>query len=224
MKKLAVFDVDGTILNSIGFFDNLFVEYSRERGMPAPCLESIKRGYGDPHNHDFKWGVPREEQAAHLYNVWRMGDSLSMSGRPEHTPGLYHGVEEALRRLKDAGCTLAVVTSKPEAPLLHFFEYHGIGKLFAAHRAREDEARRGEREKPAPDQLLSVMRELSFGPEDTVMVGDTTMDIVMGRAAGTHTIGVTWGAHTKDRLLHAGAHRIVETHFPDVVETMKEIF
>jgi phosphoglycolate phosphatase len=56
------------------------------------------------------------------------------------------------------------------------------------------------------------------------MIGDTTMDIRMGRSAGTHTIGVTWGAHLKEHLVEAGAHHIVETKVPDVAPVIKKIF
>lgn len=222
-RGLVVFDVDGTFLNSFGLFEKVVAEYSRDKGLPHPCLQTIKFGYGDPHNHDFKWGVSREEQVAHLYATFHMTDAWTLSGEVEKTPLLFDGVEETLVALKDEGYTLGIVTSKPEPPLLHLLEWHDIGRLFSAHRSSTDIERRREREKPAPDQLLSVMRELEFAPEETVMVGDTSMDIRMGRSASAHTIGVTWGTHLKDHLEAAGAHFIVDTDFGDVAETVRKI-
>lgn len=223
MSKLVVFDVDGTFLNSHGVFDRILLEYSRDRGLPDPCLTTIRHGYGNPRAHDFKWGVSREEQAAHLMNAFIIGDDITMRD-PNYTPTLYDGVPEVLTMLKDHGHTLAIITSKAEAPLLHLLEKYEVKKHFSTYRAYDDIKRRGEREKPSPDMLHSVMNELKFTPSDTVMIGDTTMDIRMGRAAGTHTIGVTWGAHPKEHLEDAGAHHILDSHFHEVGHTVKKIF
>jgi phosphoglycolate phosphatase len=222
--RLIVFDVDGTFLNSQAVGDKLVLEYSRTQGLPDPCLRTIRLGYGDPLAHDFKWGVSREEQARLMYAAWDWADKCSMSGKPEHTPPLYAGVPESFMHLKNTGYTLAIITSKPEAPLLHLLDIHKVRHFFMTHRAVDDVKRRNEREKPHPDMLHSVMRELKFKPEDTVMIGDTTMDIRMGRSAGTHTIGVTWGAHPKEHLVEAGAHHIVETKFGDILCTITGLF
>jgi phosphoglycolate phosphatase len=224
MSKLIVFDVDGTLLDSFGQFEKVVAEYSRDMGLPHPCLTTIKHGYGDPHAHDFGWGVSKDEQQRHLHATFKLSDQYSLSGHPHYTPTLFSGVEESLVHLKDLGHTLAIVTSKSEAPLLHLLDLHNIGRLFSAQRSRDDMERRGEREKPAPDMLASVIRELKFAPDETVMIGDTNMDIAMGIAAQAHTIGVTWGVHRKEHLQEAGAHHIVETEFGDVVHTVKTIF
>jgi phosphoglycolate phosphatase len=221
MKKLVVFDVDGTILDSIGFFESVLERYSAENGLPKPCLRTIKNGYGSPRDHDFKWGVTMEEQLRHFEAACRYSDHMTVS--PEYTPHMFRGVEDAIHRLRDMGHTLAIVTSKPEAPLRYFLDYHDIGGLFSAVRLREDIVRRGEKEKPEPDMLLSVMRELDARPDDTVMIGDSTMDMRMGRSAGTHAVGVTWGVHTFDMLKEAGAHRIIDTDFADVVAVVGDL-
>jgi phosphoglycolate phosphatase len=224
MTKLVVFDIDGTILNSFEVFEELIAEYSRQQGLTRPCMETIKLGYGDPHNHDFKWGLSRVEQVQHMRAAWEMCDAASTSGRSEHTPHLFDGVKDVLYHLKNAGHTLAVVTSKPEVPLLHSLNHHGIIGLFSSIRTLDDIKKRGLKEKPEPDMLLSIMDELSFAPENTVMIGDTTMDIRMGRSAAAHTIGVSWGAHPKGHLTEAGAHHIVEHSFNSILSTVQKIF
>lgn len=224
MSKLIVFDVDGTLLDSWGGYEKVVMQYSQDRGLPRPCFETIKKGYGNAHAHDFGWGVGRDEQWQHMLETFRIAERREMSGDPHHTPGLFDGVEESLIHLKDLGHTLAIITSKAEAPLLHLLEHHNIGRLFSAHRSINDVTRRGEKEKPAPDMLKSVMRELGFAPGETAMVGDTTMDVRMGRSAEAHAIGVTWGTHSKEHLAGAGAHHIVETVFDDVVTAVKGIF
>ena len=224
MSKLIVFDVDGTILDSQSLYNRVTLEYSQKQGLPEPNLEKIRHGYGDPHAHDFGWGVSKDEQYRHMIATCELTDEYSMSGEPHYTPQLFSGVPEALSHLKDNSYTLAIITSKPEAPLLHLLDTHNVRHYFATHRTQDDIRRRNQREKPHPDMLHNVMKELKFKPKDTVMIGDTTMDIRMGRSAGTHTIGVTWGAHPKGHLVEAGAHHIVETHFDDVLHTIKNLF
>lgn len=224
MSNLIVFDVDGTILDSFGMFERALLQYSNDSGLPAPCFDTIRMGYGDPDKHDFKWGVSKEEQLRHLKNSYRMADLWAVSGEPDKTAMLFEGVEDVLVELKDHGHTLAIVTSKAEAPLIHMLEYHNLYTLFSAHRNGGDIKRRNEKEKPEPDMLNSIMRELNFVPDETVMIGDTTMDIHMGIRATTQTIGVTWGCHPKDVLAEAGAHQIVETHFRDMSPAIKKIF
>ncbi len=224
MSKLIVFDVDGTILDSYGIYEKVLAEYSRDNGLPQPRIESIRHGYGNPLEHDFGWGVSREEQVRHLNASFNLNDKYTLTGAPHYTPGLFAGVEDSLVHLKDLGHTLALITSKPETPLLHLLDHHGVRNLFSAHRTMDDIERRNEREKPEPDMLHSVMQELEFAPAETVMVGDTTMDIRMGRSAAAHTIGVTWGMHPKEHLLDAGAHHIVDAAFGNVVPVIKQIF
>jgi phosphoglycolate phosphatase len=223
MSKLIVFDVDGTILDSQGFFDKVIVHYSKEKGLPHPSLEAIKRGYNDPHKYDFGWGIPLEEQTPHMRAAFDLADSWAVQEHAEK-PSLFSGVIDTLKHLRNQGHTLAIVTSKSEEPLLHTLRHHKIEDLFATHRNWADVKRRGEKAKPAPDKLNSVLRELNFNPSDAVMIGDTTMDIEMGRAANAHTIGVTWGAHPFDYLQKAGAHHIVDTHFNDIMPTIRKIF
>jgi phosphoglycolate phosphatase len=224
MSKLIVFDVDGTFLNSQALYNKVTLEYSRAQGLPDPDLQKIRHGYGDPYAHDFGWGVSKDEQYRHMIATCVLTDTYSMSGEPHYTPELYPGVPESLAHLKGTGHTLAIITSKPEAPLLHLLDMHDVRKYFSLHRAQDDVKRRNEREKPHPDMLHSVMRELKFGPQDTVMIGDTTMDMRMGLSAGAHTIGVTWGAHPKEHLQQAGAHHIVETKFDDLVHAIRAVF
>ncbi len=224
MTKLIVFDVDGTFLNSQILYDRTVLEYSRANELPEPSLTALHHGYGDPHAHDFGWGVSKDEQLRHMIETMILADKYSMSGAPEHTPPFFDGAHQTFARLKNAGYTLAIVTSKPEAPLLHLLDFHGARDVFSAHRTHDDISRRNEREKPAPDMLRSIMRELDFKPQDTVMIGDTTMDIRMGLGASASTIGVTWGAHPKEHLAEAGAHCIVETGLGDVPPAIENIF
>ena len=224
MTKLVVFDVDGTILDSFGLYAQAVATYSRDNGLPMPCLDTIKIGYGDPHNHDFKWGVDRDEQRRHLIGTFQLAEKWETSGNLAHVPDFFAGALDMLIALKDTGHALAIVTSRPSHSLHSTLYHHGVGKLFSAIRTGCDVKARGEKEKPEPDQLLSVIRELAGHAQKTVMVGDTVMDIKMGLGAQAHTVGVTWGVHPRAHLEKAGAHHIVSTQANDIVSVVKSIF
>lgn len=224
MKKLVVFDVDGTILNSFALYERAVTHYSRENGLPDPCLETIRRGYGDPHAHDFKWGVDKDAQYRHLINTFELASRWETSGHPDHMPTLFEGAHDTLTALKDTGHTLAIVTSRPFGALEHTLRRIGVFEMFSGIRTGSDVKGRGEREKPEPDQLLSVMRELGFHAPETIMIGDTVMDVKMGLAAKTHTVGVTWGVHPRSYLEDAGAHHIIDTHAGDIPHIAQKIF
>ncbi len=224
MSKLIVFDVDGTFLDSYKLFKKVILEYSNDHGLPPPCFTTIAHGYGNPLEHDFGWGVSREEQKKHLFASFDRTNECFMSGDSEYTPKLFSGTEESFTHLKDTGHTLAIITSKPKAPLFHLMKHYNLNKFFSAQRNYDDITNLNLREKPAPDMLQSIMKELKFTPEETVMIGDTTMDIQMGLSAGTHTIGVTWGTHLKEHLINAGAHHTIETRFSDVVPAIEKVF
>lgn len=220
MRKLVVFDVDGTLLDSFSLYGRAVEEYSRAQNLPQPCLETIKMGYGHPYDHDFKWGVSREEQVRHLYATFKIVDGWSTSGDPAFVPPLFANVGTLLADLHARGHELAIVTSKPSLPLAATLKHYKLDHYFCAIRTSCDVKGRGEAEKPAPDQLLSIMRERKATADVTVMIGDTTMDMRMGRGAGATAIGVTWGVHPRDHLLQAGAHHIIDTHAGDLLHVV----
>ncbi len=224
MSKLVIFDVDGTFLDTYKLYNTVVETYSRDKGLPKPCIQTIHRGYGDPLNHDFQWGVSREDQIVHMRATFDMIDAWSVSNEADKTPVLFDGVVETLTELKDYGHTLAIVTAKAEMPLLHLLQYHKLEKFFSAQRNWTDIKRRGYRGKPHPDKVLSVMKELNFQPDDAVMIGDTTMDILAGISAGAKSIGVAWGAHPLSDLQSAGAHHIVDRQFSDLLGAIQKTF
>lgn len=218
MKKLIAFDIDGTLLNSFDLYGRAVEVYSRDNNLPMPCLDTIRTGYGNPYDHDFKWGVDRTTQVQHLYGTFKLVDDWTTSGNPDHMPPLFLGVVELLKDMHMRGHELAIVTSKPSVPLASTLAHYGLGGYFCAIRTGCDTKLRGEKEKPEPDQLLSIMRERNVAAHDTWMIGDTTMDMRMGRGAGATAIGVTWGVHSREILLAAGAHHIVDTHVQDIMQ------
>lgn len=176
----------------------------------------MRTGYGYPDEHDFWEGLSREQQKEHLFKLYRIVDDPRHELMDGNFPVLFQGVLETLDDLKSKGYTLAIVTARPNDPLqviLNQFELH---RFFCGYRTHDDVEKRGEKCKPHPDQLLSVIKELNFTPDDTFMVGDTCMDMKMANAAGVKAIGVTWGNHCINRLSESGAHHVASEKFADL--------
>ncbi len=109
--------------------------------------------------------------------------------------GLYAGVHELLRIIADAGVSLAVATGKSQVGLARALKVTGLENRFAATRCADQT-----HPKPHPAMLQALMQQLRSVPQRTLMVGDTTHDLAMARAAGTLAVGMTHGAHTVDEL------------------------
>ena len=102
---------------------------------------------------------------------------------------LYPGVREALDRLQDAGVRMAVLTNKPVRFSAHLLDGLGLG----AHFFRVYGGNSFEEKKPHPKGVLLLMEEAGVRPEQTVMIGDSAVDILTARNAGVRSCGVTWG-------------------------------
>ena len=221
MTKLICFDFDGTLCDSWPPFEKAALRYTEQYRLPKLCLETLKTGYGYPEQHDFWEGLPREAQLENLYKLYRIVDDPRHELMGGEFPVLYDGVIETLDGLKEEGYTLAIVTARPNDPLQVILEQHDLNKYFCGLRTDDDVKNRGERGKPHPDQLLSVIDELGFIPKEAVMVGDTCMDMKMGAAAGVRTVGVTWGNHCINRLTEGGAVHVVSEKFSDLGDVIR---
>jgi phosphoglycolate phosphatase len=94
---------------------------------------------------------------------------------------------------------LAVATGKGRAGLDRDLEYHALKPLFAASRCADET-----NPKPHPAMLVELMEQLSVQKEHSLMIGDTSHDLKMARAAGVDALAVTYGAHPEDRLRACG--------------------
>ena len=109
-------------------------------------------------------------------------------------------------RLRGAGWTLGVATGKSDRGLTGCLTMHGIFDLFVTLQTADRHP-----SKPHPAMLEMAMAEAGALPGDTVMIGDTTYDIEMARAAGCRAIGVAWGYHAPEELFAVGAEAVAET-------------
>ena len=202
-----IFDLDGTLLDTLGDLAASVNYALRTHGMPEHSLDDVRRFVGNGVRKLMERAVPDGadnplfDETFATFRQYYMAHSLDTT-RP------YEGIPETLTALKARGCHLAVVSNKMMAAtqeLCHHFFSDTIEVAIG-----EDEAA-GIRRKPAPDTVFTALKALGVGKEDAVYVGDSDVDIQTARNAGLPCISVLWGFRDRDFLLQNGAETFIST-------------
>jgi len=208
LPRLAVFDVDGTLIDSQHNIVASMLRACERNNVPAPADEAIRRIIG----LSLLEAVMRLLPGAEADVIGRVVEDYKngfaeLRGQPEHHEPLYPGAVDSLDALEEQGWILAVATGKSRRGLLAMIERHGLAGRFVSLQCADDNPG-----KPHPAMLRRAIAEAGARAEQTVMIGDTSYDMQMGRSAGTRTVGVAWGYHAPTELLASGADRIVESY------------
>ena len=218
--KLAVFDCDGTLVDSqhsiIASMDSAFDAH----GVPRVERNAIRRVVGLPLLTAIQHLIPDapsglvEEVRAAYGQAWHHLRETEGLNEP-----LFPGLMPVLDQLERDGWLLGVATGKSRRGLDGTLESHTILERFVTLQTA-DRARG----KPHPEMLLNAMNETGAAPSETVMIGDTTFDIEMARNAGAIAIGVSWGYHEVEELHLAGASEVIDAfdELPVVLERIME--
>ena len=214
MFNVYVFDLDGTLLDTLQDLANSVNYALRQHGMPEHSIDDIRRFVGNGVRLLMERAVPdgaRNPQFEETFATFRqyyMQHSLDTT-RP------YDGIPELIHELKNRGCQMAVVSNKMMAAtqeLVHHF-FPDIPVAIGEHEAA------GIRKKPAPDTVFEALRQLGVihhpssiihHPSDIVYVGDSDVDIETARNSGLPCISVLWGFRSRDFLLAHGATTFAE--------------
>lgn len=206
MIKLAIFDLDGTLLNTlptIAYYGNKALG---EYGLPPIEQERYKALIGNGrdlliHRMLAETGDDTPdlyEKVGAVYDGAYEADQLYLTE-------LYDGIEELLKNLKGKGIRLAVLSNKPDNVVKPI-----VDKVFGGIFDEVWGKRADYSVKPAPDAAFEICRRLGFLPEETAFVGDTSVDIETGKNAGFLTVGVEWGFRERKELEQAGADIVVK--------------
>jgi len=200
-----IFDLDGTLLDTLGDLASSVNYALRMHNMPEHSLEDIRRFVGNGVRKLMERAVPQGAQnpcfdeAFATFRQYYMQHSLDTT-RP------YAGIPETLEALKARGCHLAVVSNKmmaaTQALCSHFFP-DTIEVAIGEHEAE------GIRKKPAPDTVMAALKALGVGKEQAVYVGDSDVDIETARNSGMPCISVLWGFRDRDFLKQNGAETFI---------------
>ena len=207
-----IFDLDGTLLDTLGDLAASVNYALRTHRMPEHSVDDVRRFVGNGVRKLMERAVPdgadnpRFDETFATFRQYYMAHSLDTT-RP------YEGIPETLAALKARGCHLAVVSNKMMAAtqeLCHHFFPDTIEVAIG-----EDEAA-GIRRKPVPDTVFVALKTLGVGKEDAVYVGDSDVDIQTARNAGLPCISVLWGFRDRDFLINHGAQSLI-THPSDLL-------
>jgi phosphoglycolate phosphatase len=202
--RLAVFDCDGTLVDSQHAIVACMGSAFAQEGLVAPTIADVRRIIGLPLEECMLRLVPAET-ARHVRLVEAYKDAFfKLRQKADHREPLFAGCLDALAAVETAGWLLGVATGKSKRGLLAVLERHGLERRFMTLQCGDMGPG-----KPDPAMLERAMAEAGVTPADTVMIGDTTFDMVMAQRAGVRALGVEWGYHDPDELRAAGAEATI---------------
>jgi phosphoglycolate phosphatase len=189
--RLIVFDWDGTIIDSASTIAACIQDAARELAVEVPELERARHVIGLGLHDSLRIAVPTlpaerypEFVASYRKHFLERKDAMQLFG----------GIRPLLDALSRTHL-LAVATGKSRRGLDRDLEYHGLGPLFVASRCADET-----NPKPHPAMLLELMQQLDVPQRQTLMIGDTSHDMEMARAASVGGLAVTYGAHPEGSL------------------------
>ena len=193
--RLLVFDWDGTIIDSAATIAECIRDASRELGTEVPERERARHVIGLGLHDAMRLAVPglpaqRYPEFVESYRRHFLARKDSMQ--------LFDGMRELLQELSGRHL-LAIATGKSRRGLDRDLDFHGLKPLFMASRCADET-----HPKPHPAMLLELMEELGVGNRASLMIGDTSHDLEMARAAEVDALAVTYGAHPEEGLRACG--------------------
>jgi phosphoglycolate phosphatase len=202
MVKLAVFDCDGTLIDSqVNILRAMRQTFDRH-GLAAPADHDIRRVVGLSLVETMQMLLPEAEHAQHVslaqdykHAFQRLRADRSLDPEP-----LYVGVADLLDTLRAGGWLLGVATGKSDRGLALALAHHGLADHFITLQTADRHP-----SKPHPSMLWTALADAGATPEQACIIGDTVFDMAMGANAGVRAIGVDWGYHEATELVDAGA-------------------
>lgn len=205
--RLAIFDCDGTLVDSQHAILDAMSTAHRACGFPEPDPVLVRRLVGLPLPDAMLLLLPDGEPDHHALLVDHYKQAFSEARlRGDHAEPLYPGIAEALAALDGQGLLLGIATGKSHRGLVATLERHGLRDRFVTLQTAD--ACPG---KPHPDMVLRALAETGVEVCDTVVIGDTSYDMTMARRAGAAALGVAWGYHDAAELTAAGAAAVCAT-------------
>lgn len=216
MNRLAIFDCDGTLVDSQHNICAAMAECFVAAGLAEPLPEHTRQVVGLSLVEAMQVMLPDADPDFHVAmaeNYKRAFQAMRARGLEEEP--LYEGIVALVDALDADGWLLAVATGKSDRGLKLCLDHHGLSDRFVSLQTADRHP-----SKPHPSMIAQAMTDAGAAAERTIMIGDTSYDMAMARAAGVGAIGVAWGYHEAPLLREAGAHHIAD-HPHDIIELTK---
>lgn len=204
--KLAIWDVDGTLVDSREMIQTAMQQAFERCRLVPPRYDQTRHIVGlDLVQACQSLAPPDFRNLPELVTAYKQA-FVTLRSAPDFTEILYPGAIETLQTLADDGWLLAVATGKSHQGLRALFAQHPIEAYFDTIWCADDGPG-----KPHPFMCLEAMAALGAEPTNSLIIGDAVHDMRMGRAAGILSLGVSWGFGEADELTAAGAHQVFDT-------------
>ena len=216
MNRLAIFDCDGTLVDSQHNIGLAMERCFAEAGRDPPPRDRTRTVVGLSLIEAMRAMVPdalHDEHEALAEGYKRAFQAMRAEGLADEP--LYEGVAELIDRLEADGWLLGIATGKSDRGVALCLEHHGLAGRFATIQTADRHP-----SKPHPSMIEQALADAGAAPEASLMIGDTSYDMAMARAAGVTAVGVAWGYHAPEELLRAGAHHVA-LHPREIIELME---
>lgn len=201
MKKAVIFDLDGTLLNTLDDLADSTNYALSKFGYPTRTIDEVRQFVGNGVAKLIERAIPEGKNNPNFEKCLAIfKENYAQNMYNKTAP--YNGIIEMLSNLKSKGIIIAVVSNKFDLAVKELCKKYFEG--FIDFAAGENEAQ-GIKKKPAPDTVISVLNEFNFAPEDAVYVGDSDVDIMTAKNSKMSCISVTWGFRDEKFLLENGA-------------------
>jgi HAD hydrolase, family IA, variant 1 len=207
MKKLTIFDLDGTLTNTLGSIAHFLNVELDKYGIPHVTEDDVKIFTGDGAYNLVERVLKKNgiDDTGLLKNIL---DSYVSSYDADYLYlcKLYAGIKELVGELKKRGIKVACLTNKPHQTAISIISHFFNDDFSLIWGQRE-----GFPIKPDPSGAFEIMKELKMDAKDSLYIGDTKTDVLTGKRAGCFTIGVLWGFRDRKELEGAGADAIIKS-------------
>ena len=218
MNRLAIFDCDGTLVDSGATITRALAAAFARNGLELPPPSVSRKVIGLSLTEAMAAllpDAPAERHAAVAEDYKNAFWTLRAAGEVEEP--IYDGVLDLLDALEAEGWLLAVATGKSDRGLGHCLESHGIHARFVSLQTADRHP-----SKPHPSMVAQAIADAGATAETSVVIGDTSFDMAMAVNAGATGIGAGWGYHNADELIGAGAVAVAEQP-ADVIGLVQEL-
>lgn len=207
--RLAVFDLDGTILNTLDDLADSLNFALKSSGFPERSIDEVRNFVGNGIRKLIERGVPKGTDTAMIDRVHSDFTAHYKVHCADKTRP-YDGITELLGRLRGAGCLTAVVSNKADYGVQELCARYFPGMFDIAVGERD-----GIRKKPAPDSVNEVLKRLGVSNKEAVYIGDSDVDVETARNAEMDCIGVEWGFRGREFLEAHGA-KVIAANTEDI--------